>query len=134
MSRVGTGLPFELELRRCGGWLSRSRSLLSTLWYSPFMLDNRIATRKDIAPALLDASHVVVREGRQPCRIVLYKGRDQDQLGRRPQWIVHKECLTTKVTVDGTSCAFSHVSFSDGDYCDSLEKAQAKFAERSASL
>lgn len=98
------------------------------------MLDPRIATRKDIAPALLDASHVVVREGRQPCRIVLYKGRDQDQWGRRPQWIVHKECLTTGVATEGTSCAFSHVSYSDGDYCDSLEKAQAKFKERSEAL
>lgn len=98
------------------------------------MLDPRIATRPDIAPALIDASHVVVREGRQPCRIVLYKGRDQDQLGRREQWIVHKECLTTGVAKDGTSCAFSHVSFSDGDYCDTLAKAASCFAERSANL
>ncbi len=98
------------------------------------MLDHRIATRKDIAPVLIDASHVVVREGRQSCRIVLYRGRDEDQLGRRPQWIVHKECLATGVAKEGTSCAFSHVSYSDGDYCDSLEKAQAKFEERSASL
>lgn len=98
------------------------------------MLDPRIVTRKDIAPALIDASHVVVREGRRPCRIVLYKGRDQDQLGRRPQWIVHKEYLTTGGATDGSSCAFSHVSFGDGDYCDSLEYAAACFAERSANL
>ena len=98
------------------------------------MLDHRIVTRKDIAPVLIDASHVVVREGRKPCRIVLYKGRDQDQWGRKEQWIVHKECLTTGIAPYDMSCAFSHVSFSDGDYCDSLEMAQTKFAERSANL
>jgi len=112
------------------------------------LFDYRVKTRKDFSDGsycssqeeklhqyvLLNASHVVVREGRQPCRIVLYKGRDQDQLGRREQWIVHKECLATALAVDGTSCAFTHVSFSDGDYCDSLARAQAKFAERSANL
>ena len=98
------------------------------------MLDPRIVTRKDIAHVLIDASHVVIREGRQPCRIVLYRGRDVDQLGLRPQWIVHKECLATGVAKEGTSCAFSHVGYSDGDYCDSLEKARAKFEERSAAL
>lgn len=98
------------------------------------MLDPRIVTRKDIATALIAASHVVVREGRRPCRIVLYKGRDQDQLGRRPQWIVHKEYLTTGDATDEASCAFTHVRFSAGDYCSSLAEARAKFEARAANL
>ncbi len=94
------------------------------------MLDPRIVTRNDIA--LIDASHVVVREGRQPCRIVMYKERNGTK--GREQWIVHKECLTTGVAQGGTSCAFSHAGFSDGDYCGTEDRAREKFDERVKAL
>lgn len=83
------------------------------------------------------ASAIVVTNGNQPTRIVLY--------GKRGQFITHMECLSTETPTDGSSCAFKHQSFLHGGYFnyktpgrpflettekEALYHAQADFKER----
>jgi len=96
-------------------------------------MDKRVKTH--IEPIM--ASAIVVTNGNQPSRIVLY--------AKRGQFITHLEMLTTETPTDGSSCAFKHQGFLHGGYFDyktpdrpfletteqeALHYAQADFKER----
>jgi len=96
-------------------------------------MDMRVKTH--IEPIM--ASAIVVTNGSQPSRIVLYK--------KTGEYVTHLETLATGVPVDGTSCAFVHTGFMHGGYfgfktdnkpfClateqEALHHAQADFKER----
>ncbi len=56
---------------------------------------------------LLDASHIVVKQGCVPTRIVLYRKGDE--------FVTHMQLLKTEASERG-SCRFSHVGFEHGGY------------------
>lgn len=96
-------------------------------------MDKRVKTHIEA----IQASAIVVKNGDQPVRIVLYQ--------RNGEYVTHMECLTTLTPTDGTSSAFEHHSLLHGGYfpyksasrmmveasdTEALYHAQADFKER----
>lgn len=67
-------------------------------------MDPRI--KSHIVPIL--ASHIMVRNGEFPTRIVLYN--------KGTEYVTHKELLKSVTPADGSSCAFEHYAMYDGGY------------------
>jgi hypothetical protein len=85
--------------------------------------DDRIMTTHDI----IHASHVVVRGGRRPARLVV---RSLPRLDG-PEYVVHTEYLDQAPPPhSGASCGFRHHAFDQGDYFRDMDKAVERFEER----
>jgi hypothetical protein len=97
------------------------------------MLDKRVITRSNLQHfgEIVDASHVVVRSGSGPRRIVIHRISGQHN---REKWVVCCELLATGLGKDRATCAFSHVAFADADHCDSFEDARSRFRIRLSTL
>lgn len=67
-------------------------------------MDTRV--KSHIEPIM--ASPIVVSNGLQPSRIVLYC--------KDNEYVTHMECLSTQASADGSSCEFKHESFYNGEY------------------
>ena len=92
--------------------------------------DDRVFT--DPSTTILEASHIVIRPGCRPKRVVLYK----NPYKATNEFVVHIETLqqVDPPQFSTDSCSFRHHAFSDGIYCRTMESASARFDERVALL
>ena len=104
-------------------------------------MDERVKSTDDI----LDSSHIVIRPGCFPTRMVLREEKRSDKTG---QFITHKERLrATEYDKDKVSCGFEHAGFDHGNYFnyspspmyginreDALKKAIEDFRKRTEKL
>lgn len=99
------------------------------------MKDDRILSKNDV----VQASHIVVKPGCKPTRVVIRKIMAQ---GVIREFVVHDEYLSSAEPNGNDSCRFVHVGFEQGDYIrihgfdtnGAWEKAVSRWQERVSKL